>query len=194
MAKLWSVLLLWPFFVPNELRVHGTHARRLGKRPDEWYRQPTSEYGSCPWDDDTCCGIGDGRPQLLIIGSVKAGTTALHYNLKNVFPVAIGAQKELFYYNDDANFRENPLGDEAKYAKALGTPGCLTTSEKASRAKYARAPAEASRGGPKLFMDGTPLYLQHPLALSRAAAGAPWAHWIIMVRDPVDRAYSHFNM
>jgi len=38
MAKLRSVLLLWPFFVPYELGVHGTHARRLRRRPDEWYR------------------------------------------------------------------------------------------------------------------------------------------------------------
>ena len=46
--------------------------------------------------------------------------------------------------------------------------------------------------GPRV--DGSPMYLAHPVALGRAARAAPWAYWVVLLRDPVDRAFSHFNM
>ena len=46
--------------------------------------------------------------------------------------------------------------------------------------------------GPRI--DGSPMYLAHPRALGRAARDAPWAKWVVMLREPVDRAFSHVTM
>ena len=46
----------------------------------------------------------------------------------------------------------------------------------------------------KLVVDATPLYLVNAIALERAARTVPWTKWIALAREPVDRAYSHYNM
>ena len=110
------------------------------------------------------CALDATRPFALIPGAVKSGTTALHSALRD----ALGspdASKELYHFNDDGRYAE---GDGA-YARRLGCGGGRR-------------------------VDGSPMYLAHPTALARAAEAAPWATWVVLLREPVDRAYSHFNM
>ena len=111
------------------------------------------------------CDLSRVRPYALIPGAVKAGTTALHAGLVEALGLGEGPPKEVYFFNDEARYA---LGTRA-YAARLGC-------------------------GDGVRLDGSPLYLAHPLALGRAAAAAPWAFWVVMVREPVDRAYSHFNM
>jgi hypothetical protein len=60
-------------------------------------------------------------------------------------------------------------------------------------------PTEASRrlrsrgGAPALAGDGSPYYLFHPLAPERAVEVAPDARVIALLRDPVERAWSHYK-
>ncbi len=41
--------------------------------------------------------------------------------------------------------------------------------------------------------EATPYYLFHPLAAERAAASVPDARLIVLLRDPVERAWSHYR-
>jgi hypothetical protein len=44
------------------------------------------------------------------------------------------------------------------------------------------------------FLDGTPDYMHIPSAACRIAAAFPEAKLIVLLRDPVSRALSHWNM
>ncbi len=48
-------------------------------------------------------------------------------------------------------------------------------------------------GTPPITGEATPYYLFHPLAPERAAAVTPDARIVAILRDPVDRAYSHYR-
>lgn len=53
-----------------------------------------------------CMGPGDGaleppRPALFITGAVKAGTSALHHNLRRVFHMPPAAAKELYHFSNN---------------------------------------------------------------------------------------------
>lgn len=51
-----------------------------------------------------------------------------------------------------------------------------------------------ARGGQALTGEATPSYLFHPRAPERLAAAAPGARLLALLRNPVDRAYSHYQM
>jgi hypothetical protein len=53
-----------------------------------------------------------------------------------------------------------------------------------------RRPGSLGRGGPSTF-EATPYYLFHPLAPVRASALLPGCRLVALLRDPVDRAWSH---
>lgn len=42
--------------------------------------------------------------------------------------------------------------------------------------------------------DATPFYVFHPLVVARIARYNPAIKWIVLLRDPVDRAISHYHM
>lgn len=109
------------------------------------------------------CSLDRERPAALIVGQVKAGTTALfsamRRNERN--------KKELYFFNDDERF-----GRGAEY--------------------YAQELLGCDDGG--MSIDATPLYLVNRVALARAGEMVPWAKMLVMVREPSDRAYSHYNM
>jgi hypothetical protein len=49
------------------------------------------------------------------------------------------------------------------------------------------------RGVPSIVGEATPYYLFHPLAPPRAESTIPDAKLIVILRNPVDRAYSHYR-
>lgn len=114
---------------------------------------------------DDGCELTSQRPLALIPGAVKSGTTALHSALRDALGVEGNALKEVYYFNKEDAYARGPRF----YGERLGCDD-----------------------GPKI--DGSPMYLAHPTALSRAALSAPWATWIVMIREPVDRTFSHYNM
>ncbi len=57
----------------------------------------------------------------------------------------------------------------------------------------ARRRREREAGGPVITGEGSPYYLFHPHGPARAAAAVPDARIIAMLRDPVERAYSHYQ-
>ncbi len=119
-------------------------------------------------------------PDFFVIGAPKAGTTALH--------AALGQHPQLFL---------SPV-KEPKFFLCDGPPHDFTGPGDAHsrrewiwrRDEYERlfdgAPVGTRRG------ESTPLYLADPDALARIHAEVPDARLIVVLRDPVDRAYSNW--
>lgn len=103
-------------------------------------------------------------PNLMIIGGMRCGTTSLWDHLTR-HPLIRGSRtKELHFFCTQF---------------ALG--------ERWYRANFTPRPDE------RVFVESSPYYLFHPLAPARAASVVPNAKLIVMVREPVDRTYSHYN-
>jgi Sulfotransferase domain len=102
-------------------------------------------------------------PDAMIIGAMKSGTSSLHYYLMQHPQVIAPLRKEVHYF--DLNFERG----ESWY-----------------RANFGRA----GQGG--VNIDSSPYYLFHPQVPQRARARVPDAKLIVLLRDPVRRAYSHY--
>ena len=104
-------------------------------------------------------------PDFLIIGTSKAGTNTLAYDLFAHPRVAAPRQKELFYF--DRYFARGVL----RY-----------------RANFLTRPMRAFRHA--ITGEATPTYLEHPQVPERVRRLVPNARLICILRDPVDRAHS----
>jgi hypothetical protein len=56
-----------------------------------------------------------------------------------------------------------------------------------------RAALERKHGAPPKAGEAAPLYMFHPLVASRVAQLMPRARMVVLLRDPVERAYSHWK-
>jgi hypothetical protein len=121
------------------------------------------------------------RPDFLIIGAPKAGTTALHGALARHPEVFMSSPKEAKYF----------LCDDAPPPHWRGPGDKHSQQEWIWRreeydALFAQAPAHSMRG------ESTPFYLWSRGAHRRIAEALPHVRLIAVVRDPIDRAYSNW--
>ena len=105
------------------------------------------------------------RPDFLIIGAQKSGTTSL--------AIALGRHPEIHL-------------PEAKEAHHFGS----VPDEEAGGESYRRFFSGWS--GERLIGEATPEYLFNPKSARQIAAGAPDAKLIAVLRNPVDRLYSAY--
>jgi hypothetical protein len=113
-------------------------------------------------------------PSIVIIGAQRAGTTSLFDALVRHPHAARPTTKEVHFF--DENFWR-------------GLDWYRSHFPLASWQKLARR-----RGRDAIGIDATPNYLLHPAAPSRAAATVPEARFVVLLRDPVARAYSHYQL
>lgn len=121
-------------------------------------------------------------PNFLIIGAAKSGTTSLYHYLRqhpNVFMPTV-KEPRFFAYADDPPAMNGP-GDKRTNEAA----GAVYTLD-AYRQLFADATTEAAVG------EASPNYLYSPTAPERIREHLPDARLIAILRNPVDRAYSHF--
>ncbi len=117
-------------------------------------------------------------PDYLIIGAKRGGTTSLarylllHPDVRPLFP-ARETRKGTYFF--DVNYARG----EAWYRSHFPT-------------RTAHSLAERRAGRSLLVGEATPYYLHHPHAAVRARGLAPDAKVIVLLRDPVERAYSHW--
>lgn len=102
---------------------------------------------------------------------MKCGTTAMYRYLAAHPRFAAPEEKELHYF--DVNFDKGPRWYAARFPIA--------------------AWMSLRRGRPVVSGEASPYYLYHPLAALRARDECPDARIIAIVRDPVARAYSHYQ-
>ena len=113
-------------------------------------------------------------PDFLIIGAQKAGTTSLASYLAAHPQVLIPKCKEVHFFSDG-------FVQGVDWYQSHFTVG----RRRRVRSLLRRTPPSAG--------EATPYYLFHPLAASRCSKLLPEARIVIMLREPVDRAYSHYN-
>jgi hypothetical protein len=104
-------------------------------------------------------------PDFLILGAQKAGTTSLHAYLCQHPDVDSPVTKEVHFFDHD-----------------------FQRGEGWYRAHFRRPGGAASIAG-----ESTPYYLFHPLVPARVAGLLPGCKLIVVLRNPIDRAYSHHN-
>lgn len=117
-------------------------------------------------------------PDFLIIGTKRGGTTSLwnylirHPLVPRLFPA---------WNTKTSHYFEEHWGrGEAWYRSHFPT-----TAQ--------RAALERRHGGPSRVGEAAPLYMFHPLVPDRVHALMPTARMIVLLRDPVERAYSHWK-
>ncbi len=102
---------------------------------------------------------------------MKGGTTALSAFLDQHPEIRMADGKEAHFFDSDDRFRPLVPPDYEAYHRQF-TPG----------------------PGTRLLGDATPLYLYWEQAPARVAAYNPRMKWVVLLRQPVERAYSHWNM
>ena len=122
------------------------------------------------------------RPDALVIGAPKAGTSALHSALRDHPQIFASPIKEPKYY----------LCGDAPPPAYCGPGDAHSQQEWLWRrrdyeALFAPAPAASVR------MESTPFYLYQRSARQRIAEELPEARLVVIIRDPIDRAYSNWT-
>lgn len=121
------------------------------------------------------------RPDFLVIGAPKAGTTALHAALAQHPDVFVSDPKEPKYW----------LCDGAP------PPAWRGPGDKHSQQEWVWRPEEyfplfEPAAGHQVRGESTPFYLWSRGAHRRIAEDLPRARLVAVVRDPIDRAYSNW--
>ncbi len=121
----------------------------------------------------------DRFPEFLVIGAARAGTTALHGYLRQHPQIFMPDLKEPNYFafagealacrGPGADYINNSITDAQRY-----------------RALFAPAPAGAIRG------EASPLYLYADQAAARIAHWRSDMRLVVILRNPVEQAFSHF--
>ncbi|GAC1378897.1 MAG: hypothetical protein NVSMB33_03620 [Ktedonobacteraceae bacterium] len=112
-------------------------------------------------------------PDFLIIGAQRCGTTSLYYYLTEqpyIFPASI---KEVHFFDD--RFMKGINWYRAQFPTSVQK----YWNERISKHGF-------------LTGEASPSYLLHPHAPKRIAEALPAVKLIVLLRNPVDRAYSHY--
>jgi hypothetical protein len=113
-------------------------------------------------------------PNFFIVGALKAGTTSLYFYLKRVPGIYMSPVKEPHFFAVEtwpANSRPKPIRDEKKYLRL-----------------FAKARDE------KIIGEASVSYLTDPGVPQRIQKVVPGAKILISLRDPVEKAFSHYLM
>lgn len=105
---------------------------------------------------------------FLVIGAQKAGTTALDHYLRQHPDIGMADVKEVHYFDDEAVFAGKPIDHAGYEAHFPGTK--------------------------RIHGEVTPIYLYWSTCCERIHHYNPDMKLIAILRDPVDRAYSQWNM
>ena len=108
-------------------------------------------------------------PDFLILGAQKAGTTTLYDNLVKHPQVLAADIKEVHFFDTHWNEGVNWYRAHFPTRVRLKAEGGFVTGE------------------------GSPYYMFHPLVPQRVKQVVPNAKFLVVLRNPVDRAYSHYQ-
>ncbi|MBI3910658.1 MAG: sulfotransferase domain-containing protein [Armatimonadetes bacterium] len=113
-------------------------------------------------------------PDFIIIGGQRCGTTSLYRYLIRHPGVVPALKKEVHFF--DNNFGKGIHWYRAHFPWALQ-----------------RAYARQALHRDMITGEASPYYIFHPLAPHRIAATIPHVRLIALLRNPIDRAYSHYQ-
>ena len=111
------------------------------------------------------------RLDFLVMGAQKSGTTALAYFLMQHPEIYMPAEKELHFFDNDRSFKGRGAVDYDEYHKDFHVPP-----------------------GAKMVGEATPIYMYWRPAPERIKRYSPLTKMIFILRNPIDRAYSHYRL
>jgi Sulfotransferase domain len=157
-----------------------TIAGRVDRELRDHLPKPAYHFARRRYDDvRKLAGRNPGRgrvlPDFLVIGTAKSGTTTLYGWLSQHPLVEPATTKEVHFF-------------DYEFARGLD----WYRSHFPLRSRYDAFVREHGRG----FLTGeaSPTYISHEWAPSRIARVLPSAKLVVAFRNPVDRAYSQFQM
>jgi hypothetical protein len=109
------------------------------------------------------------RLDFIVAGAQKSGTTALHYFLSKHSQIALPDRREMHFFDDEQIFSE-PVDYELLH-------------------RHFRPIARSAIAG-----EVTPSYLYWKPAMERIRNYNPQIKLILLLRNPIDRAFAHWNM
>jgi hypothetical protein len=115
-------------------------------------------------------GTPSKKVDFLICGAQKAGTTSLHAYLQRHPELYLPPSKEVHYFDSDDLFVDGSPNHELYHA-------------------HFKAGKPEQQWG-----EATPIYMYWKTAIARIFAYNPHIKIIIILRNPIERAYSHWNM
>jgi hypothetical protein len=110
------------------------------------------------------------RLDFILAGAQKAGTTAMHYFLTRHPDIKMGDQQEIHFFDDERVFSQQPVDYELLH-------------------RHFPPLARSTIAG-----DCTPNYLYWPPAAERIWNYNPHIKLLVLLRNPIDRAFAHWNM
>lgn len=113
-------------------------------------------------------GVGNRLPGMVIVGAMRAGTTSLFSFLARHPQVAASFGKEVHYF--DLRFHRGPAWYRCQF----------------------RRPRTDTRGD-AVGVESSPYYMFDPRVPGRMAALMPDVKLVFLLRDPVERAFSHYR-
>jgi hypothetical protein len=105
-------------------------------------------------------------PEFVVIGAQKSGTTSLYRYLVQHPQVRPPLTKEVHFF--DVNWQRGEGWYRSNFPQRSEGAGWVTG-------------------------EATPAYLFHPMAAERAAEVIPGSRFLVVLRNPIDRAYSHYH-
>lgn len=112
-------------------------------------------------------------PDFIIIGAARAGTTSLYNYLIEHPNIAPASRKEVHFF--DYNFQKGMAWYRGQFPYSVQ--------------KYY---TENIRKRDFITGEASPYYMFHPNAAQRLAQFVPQAKLIVLLRNPVERAFSHY--
>lgn len=116
-------------------------------------------------------------PSFLIAGVQKSGTTSLVQYLQHHPHLLRPQRKDVFFFNNMTRYRKGTDFYRAFFSL-----------------KLKKRIADFSRGHSTQTFDGTPNYFDAPGSPARIQQTLPNAKIVLLLRDPIARAYSNYNM
>jgi hypothetical protein len=110
------------------------------------------------------------RLDFLVMGAQKSGTTALAYFLMQHPEIYIPEDKEIHFFDYEPHFEHRGPVDYTKYHEYFDVPS-----------------------GARVVGEATPIYMYWRPARERIKQYNPSIKMVFILRNPIDRAYSHFR-
>ena len=110
------------------------------------------------------------RLDFIVPGAQKSGTTALHYFLQKHPQIALPDRQEMHFFDDEEFFSQTPVDYELLH----------------------RHFSPLRRG--QIAGEITPSYIYWKPAMERIRKYNPQIKLIVLLRNPIDRAFAHWNM
>lgn len=144
---------------------------------------PDQRFVKCPTDD-----IRKQTPQFIVVGAMKGGTSAvlllldMHADLIKATHTWPGTRE--VHYFDHTNNTYTPASNLSE------SQVCAMRVEYRDRWTLSKT----TKSSQKLaYFEKSPSYMAYKYAASLIQAACPWTKILVLLRDPVDRAHSHYK-